>query len=343
VESTGAAKMFESVKAAMIGPAGMARWRRFRSKIVRLLQRDTGLRVISLLVAVALWAFVNASQRGAVESLRVPISYRSLPPGYVIVNQHPDFASVEVTGPRTLLSLLDPDRMAVRLNLSGVTVGAATLRIGPEMFNVPRQTVVTRVTPSVVALDIDRVVERTVTVHPALHGVPAVGYHVEKVDWSPQTVTIRGPSRFLAHIDRVHTAPIEIGELTSDLDTAADLVLPNDKVALEDAQAVTVKVAIAEVISEREFRSVPVDVRISDLSSKFRVDPGQVNVTVRGPQIKLSTLELKGLVYIEADGIQPGAHRLPVEVALPGGFELVRSTPEVVRLRMYRERRAAGG
>ena len=339
----GTAKMLETVKEAVIGPTRTARVRRLRSKLVRFLQRDVGLRLIAFVVAVGLWAFVNAGQRGAVESLRVPISYRSLPPGYVIVNQRPDFANVEVTGPRTLLSLLDPDRMTVRLNLSGVSAGPATVRIGPEMFNVPRQTEVTRVTPSLITLDIDRTIERTVAVHPALHGTPAEGYHVDKVEWSPQTVTLRGPSRFLAHIDRVHTAPIEIGELTSDLDTAAELIPPNDKVSLEDVHAVAVKITIGEVIGEREFHAVPVDVRASDVTSRFRVEPGQVNVTVRGPQLKLSTLELKGLVYVEADGVLPGAHRLPVEVSLPGGFQLVHATPEMVRLRMFRERRAAGG
>ena len=76
--------------------------------------------------------------------IRVPISYRALPAGLVIVNQRPDSVQIQVPGPRTLLSLLDPERMVLRLDFTGVTIGQASFKIGPEMFNVPRQTDVTQ-------------------------------------------------------------------------------------------------------------------------------------------------------------------------------------------------------
>ena len=75
--------------------------RRFRDS-------NLGLRVLAVALAVGLWIFVNAGERGSVESLTVPISYASLPPGMVIVNNPPTQVKIDVTGPRTLLSLLNP-------------------------------------------------------------------------------------------------------------------------------------------------------------------------------------------------------------------------------------------
>ncbi len=72
---------------------------------------------------------------------------------------------IQVTGPRTLLSLLAPDRLAVRLDLSGIGAGQASFRINPSMFDVPRQTTVTGISPSEVLLDIDRVQQREVPIH----------------------------------------------------------------------------------------------------------------------------------------------------------------------------------
>src|SRR5690349_23807567 len=86
----------------------------------RRLNKNVALRVLSLAIAVGLWIFVNAGQRSMIDELSVPVSYRRLPAGLVIVNHPPDFAKIQVTGPRTLLSLLDPDRLMVRLDLSGI-------------------------------------------------------------------------------------------------------------------------------------------------------------------------------------------------------------------------------
>ena len=61
----------------------------------------------------------------------------------------------------------------LRLDLSGVTVGQAVFKIGPEMFNVPRQTDVTRISPSQIVLDIDRIVDRQVPIHVSVQGQPA--------------------------------------------------------------------------------------------------------------------------------------------------------------------------
>src|SRR5690348_14221230 len=178
--------------------------------LVQRLRRNVGLRAISLLLAIGLWFFVNAGQRGALASMRVPISYRALPAGLVIVNQRPDFVQLEVRGPRTLLSLLDPDRLVLRLDLSGITLGQAVFKIGPEMFNVPRQTDVTRVSPSQILLDIDRITDRQVPIRVDVQGQPAAGYRVASVKTNPPVAVVRGPSRFVLHLDNVLTSPVEL-------------------------------------------------------------------------------------------------------------------------------------
>src|SRR5436309_10420692 len=82
--------------------------------------QNLGLRIISLLLAVGLWLFVNAGQHSSVESFNIPVSYRGLPPGFVITNEHPDFVKLQLSGPETLLSLVDPGRLMLKLDLSGV-------------------------------------------------------------------------------------------------------------------------------------------------------------------------------------------------------------------------------
>ncbi|HZO82785.1 MAG TPA: CdaR family protein [Candidatus Binataceae bacterium] len=314
---------------------------RLSALLVQRARRDFGLRVIALLLAIGLWAFVNAGQRGALVTLRVPVGYRLLPAGMVIVNQHPDFVQIEVRGPRTLLSLLDPDRLMLRLDLAGVGVGQAVFKIGPDMFNVPRQTDVTRVSPSEIVLDIDRIAERQSPIHLNLRGKPAAGYRITSVKAIPSEVTLRGPSRYLAQIDRVQSAPVDLTDAKSDVMQMVDLRAPREGVKIEGPTTIEALVAIGAVIANREFHGLTVGVR--DTDHKVKVDPQRVSVTVRGPLNQLSKLDLHGAVYVSADGAQPGAHRLAVQVALPDGIELVRASPENVKVLIYRARRATSG
>jgi YbbR domain-containing protein len=211
----------------------------------RRMRRNVGLRIISVLIAVGLWIFVNAGQRGAVETLSVPISYRSLTPGLMIVNHPPDFAKIEVAGPRTLLSLLDPERMTVKLDLAGLPAGHSDLKLSPTMFNVPRQTSVTRITPDEVHVDVDRIVTRELPVHLDVDGQPSPNHEVSAVEIRPSTVAVSGPSRYVMALQRVETEPLELKGESSDVEARLALLPPDGNVHLGAVSTLRKRLPIA--------------------------------------------------------------------------------------------------
>jgi YbbR domain-containing protein len=303
------------------------------------MRRNGGLRIISLLLALGLWFFVNAGEHGSQISLQVPVSYRGLPPGYLIVNPHPDSVQIRLSGPRTLLSLTDPSRLRLRLDLTGAVIGQTSFKIGPDSFPVLRQTSVESVSPSQIVLEIDRIVTREVPVHLVLAGKAAAGYKVDATEVAPATVKIRGPSKELARIEQVETEPLDLSSLGTDFTRSVTLDQPNGMLRVQPEE-VTARVTITAAITNREFQGVPVLVRDSDF--KFKVDPSRVNVILRGPALALSRLNLAaGSVYVEADGMTPGLHTATVQMALPDGIEVVRQSPQKVKLRISRERQPA--
>ncbi|MGH7924114.1 MAG: CdaR family protein [Candidatus Binatus sp.] len=301
----------------------------------RLRGGNLGLRVLALLLAIGLWIFVNAGERGSVETLSVPISYATLPEGMVIVNHPPTQVKIEVTGPRTLLSLLEPERLTLKIDLRSVQTGQSEYKIYPAMFNVGRNTSVTSISPDQVSLDVDRVVTRDVPVHLAVEDKVAPGYTISSVDITPPSVTIVGPGRYVTPLASVNTEPFDLKGLAADTDRSVDIAPPDASVGLSTGH-VDVKVKIAEAITDREFRAVNVEVKDSDF--KYRVEPKQATLTIRGPAVKLASLVPKGLAYVDAKGVAPGSHELPLQVALPDGMQLVRQSPDKVRLRMYHEK-----
>ena len=301
----------------------------------RLRGGDIGLRIFAVALAVGLWIFVNAGERGSVEALTVPISYASLPRGMVIVNHPPTQVKIEVTGPRTLLSLLDPERLALKIDLRSVAAGQSEYKIYPAMFNVGRNTAVTSISPDQLSLDIDRLITRDVPVHLAVQGKVDPGYTISAVDITPPSVTIVGPSRYVSPLTFVRTEPFDLRGLTSDTNRSLDIVPPDPSLGLSTGH-VEAKVNVTEAIADREFRAVDVEVKDSDF--KYRVEPKQATLTIRGPAVKLASLAPKGLAYVNAKGVAPGSHELPLQVTLPDGMQLVRRSPDKVRLRTYHEK-----
>lgn len=304
----------------------------------RLWVSNGGLRILALLLAVGLWIFVNTAEQRSVESLTVPISYRSLPAEMVIMNHPPEFVKIEIAGPRNILSLVDPQRLTLRLDLAGVAFGQSEFKVYPAMFNMPRGTNVTSISPDQLALDIDHVVSREVPVHLVVQGKVADGYQISSAEITPPSVMARGPSRFISQLVSIGTVPLDLHGLNADVERTLDIAAPNPEIGLSAGRA-QVKVSVSEMITDREFRAAEVLVKNSDF--KFRVDPKQATLTIRGPATRLAKLDPKTLAYVDADGLTPGSHELPLQVALPDGMQLVHQSPDKVRIRMYREKQTS--
>ncbi len=299
----------------------------------RLRDSNIGLRVLAVALAVGLWIFVNAGERGSVESLTVPISYSSLPQGMVIVNNPPTQVKIDVTGTRALLSVLDPERLTLKVDLRSFAIGQSEFKIYPAMFNVGRNTI-TSISPDQLSLDLDSLVTRDVPVHLAVEDKVAPGYVISSVDITPANVTVVGPSRYVSPLTSVQTEPFDLKGLASETSRSVEIVPPDPSLGLSTGH-VDVHVNVAEAIADREFHP---EVEVQNSDFKYRVVPKQATLTIRGPAIKLASLAPKGLAYVDADGLAPGSHELPLQVTLPLGMQLVRQSPDKVKLRMYREK-----
>jgi YbbR domain-containing protein len=313
---------------------GKLNYRSVVSASKRLRGSNMGLRILAVVLAVGLWIFVNSAERGSVEQLTVPISYGTLPTGMVIVNRPPTSVKVEVTGPRSLLSLLDPERLTLKIDLRNVAAGQSEFKVYPSMFNVGRNTAVTSISPDSLSLDIDSMVTRDVPVHLAVLDRVAPGYTISSVDITPPNVTVVGPSRYVAPLTSVNTEPFDLKGLTSDTNRKVEITPPDPSLGLSTGH-VEARVNVTQAITDREFRS---EVEVKDSDFKYRVEPKQATITIRGPAVKLASLAPKGLAFVDANGLAPGSHELPLQVTIPDGMQLMRQSPDKVRLRMYHEK-----
>jgi YbbR domain-containing protein len=316
------------VRLRLIRPAELKR--RYSPAALRdRFHQNLGLRIISLLLAVALWVFVNAGQHSSVESFNIPVSYRGLPPGFLITNQHPDFVKIQLSGPQTLLSLVDPSRLTLRLDLGGVGIGQASFKVGIDSFNVPRGTAVTSISPSQIVLDIDKIIVRDLPVHVVTNGTPADGYRIGSIEVTPSRVQVRAPSKEIANLEAVDTEAVDVTGLTTDIEHVAAITSAGGMMRVEPSE-VMVKIGLAPVIATKDFHGVPVIIRNTQYQSKL--EPSRVNLTLRGAKLELNKLDLSGVAFVDGDGVEPGTYNMPVQVQVPQGMELLHLWPYKIRV-----------
>ena len=334
-------KWFERVQQAAV-------WGRMRDALLdpdrlrQMLTRNFALKLLSLLIAFSLWFFVNFGERDSEESLKVPLELRNIPAHLMITSPRVDFIDVRVSGPRTLLGRVDPNRLSFGLDLNGVRPGPAVFRVDVASLNLPRGVQAVRINPSQVTLEMERVGHKAVPVRLRLNGKPPPDLQVGDTKVSPETVQVTGPASDVRDVAAVNTEPLDVSNATpGTIERELRLDPAGDYISFS-ANRVAAKVRIEEVQTTREFKGVVIAVH--NATVPYRVTPDRLRLTVRGPKRLLSNLELEpGAVYIDADGVPVGEHTVKPSVDLPAGLDVVSLDPAKVEFVLARGRRPGKG
>ena len=170
---------------------------------------NLGLKLLSIVLAVFLWAVVVGEQKVEV-TMNIPLEIRGLPRNLAMVNEPPDTLEIRVRGPKTLVSTLSPSEIVLERLPRNFVEGENIIPIRPEMVHVPRGIEVEDVTPHRVRVVLDTIVEREVEVSPRVEGMPADGYVVKRVTSSPARIRMAGPRSDLRRLTRIYTVPINL-------------------------------------------------------------------------------------------------------------------------------------
>jgi len=292
------------------------------------------LKLFSLTFAFGLWLLVNAGERDTEQTMLVPVELRNLSQQLVVVGQRPEFVDVRVSGPRTLLGRLSGKKIA--LDLTGVRPGPSSFRVNTELLNLPRGVKLLRVTPSVISLDIARMIKRIVPVRVDLIGKPPFGYETREIEISPSTVEVSGPAPQVERLQAIMTDVIDVSQLTQTVTRELGLQGVDGEFVSYNIERARVRVEVQEVVATREFRHLRVNVK----NAAFRLPPTPffVDVWIRGPQRIVDKMRLEdGEVFVDAGGQGPGEVMLPVTVLAPPGVEVLGTYPTNIELKLMAE------
>jgi YbbR domain-containing protein len=250
--------------------------------------------------------------------------------GFAAGDQSAEPATVSVTGPESLVALVDA--AVAEVNLTGLRIDFDdTLPLTPRDSHggeISRVTVTPQKARVKVAVD-QRDFTSAFVVTPNIRGTPAAGYNITGVTIDPPLVSLTGGADLLQQIDAVKgvtTEEISVADQRSDVVRQVGLQLPAG-VRIQGTDKVSVRIAISAAQGERSYAVVP---QVRNLGEGLAATPsqGSVNVTLSGDVPTLQALAPDSIsVTVDASNLGPGLYAAPVTVQAPAGTGVVRTDP----------------
>lgn len=204
---------------------------------------NLGLKLLSLCLAVFLWAVVLGEQKIEV-TVDEPLEME-IPPHLFVVNDPVDTVEVRLRGPKTLVTSLGPREVSLGELPVTLVEGENVIPIREETIRVPRGIEVVGVSPQRVRIVLEAASEREMEVHPRVEGSPPEGFVVRRVTAVPPRVRLVGPMSELRRITRLRTLPIRLTGQTASFSTRALLEPVGRRVRVENSAPIIVEVEIA--------------------------------------------------------------------------------------------------
>jgi YbbR domain-containing protein len=294
---------------------------------------NTGLKIVSVALAVLLWMMV-ASQRASVErGLRIPLELQNLPENLEMVEPPQEAVDVRVRGTADALSRITPGELVASVDLSAAQPGRRLFHLSPERVKAPFSVVVTQVTPSSLAIRFEPSATRIVPVVPAVEGEPAPGFIVGTTTADPATVEVVGPESVLRRVTEAITEPLWVGGAKSEMRSSVIVGVADEGVRLKTARTALVSVSIVPAPEERQLSAVAVRQRNLGAGLRARITPPIVSVRVRGTKEAVAKIRDTSVVaYVDLEGIGRGDYGLPVRLEPTAGVAVDQLDPTIVSI-----------
>lgn len=291
------------------------------------------LKILSLALAVTMWWLLMGEEKAEM-GIRVPLNLANLPPATIITNEVVHEINVRVSGTQNLIRGLPKMNTSINFDLSEIKIGRSEYQIFPEMIRLPRGLKVIGISPSIFDIELEPTIERTLPIEVTIVGEPAKGYKVSDIKPVPAMVKLEGARSELKDLKVVSTAAVEVSGMKDALEREVSLNLSSLHLNNVETNLVKVNIDIVERFIKKELSKIPVE--ILNTKRKYRLEPGNIDLTIMGPENQLENFPMDELrVYIDLNGLGPGRYRRRATIKIPERVSLLNSKPSWFEIRIY--------
>ncbi len=302
-------------------------------RIVRLLFHNLGYKLLSILLAVIVWAIIQGEQVQEVGT-EVHVTIH-VAPGYGVRGDLQRVKAATIRGPQAWLIEV-PQKLAADVFIPPGKLGRYRIRLSKDDVKNLNERLELVIHEPYIDLFVDRIGERTLPVKEVIHGSPPEGFAVENVTIEPKTVTVKGVRSDLLKLRYVYTEPIDVSGMQESHRNEVKLMNPGfgpNALGTEKAEAF---ILIGDGKSKKRFAQVPI--QLVGVVGKASVKPQTISVSVQaGPEVLAKLKKSDVTALVDAKDLEAGRYELDVQIKLPAGTRLIETQPERVMVSISKD------
>lgn len=192
-------------------------------------------KVVSLLLAVFLWAYIGSTKLGEIK-FKVPVEIKNLSRSLVISNMQRNFITVTLDGNKEDIKNVNVKNLKVFVNLDNPVIG--------ENVKYPIEVVKQQIPENIdyslssnrISITVEKKFYKKVKVIPIISGKLQSGYVMGNIRVKPEYLTISGPKSIVKNIESVKTKDLSIENETTNISKEVSIDKENFKnVEISDA------------------------------------------------------------------------------------------------------------
>lgn len=267
--------------------------------MIRLKWSNNSMMLLSVLLAILLWVYVNNVQNPVKEQeFRVTVETRGELPQGLTLSGLPKSVAVRVQGKNAQLSGIRPADFQAVVDLTNITEGETTR---PVQVTAPSGLQVVQVNPTRVTLTVERVIQKQLPLAVVVKGEPLSGHTALEPVVQPTAVLVRGPARVLKDLRSVK---LTVDITGTNQNVVQQLMIPLPPGVTSSPNRVKVLVPVTRALPSRLLPVVPrYTGSPADPYQVLRVFPQPATVQVYAPVEVLNNLESISTETIRIDGI----------------------------------------
>lgn len=308
-------------------------------KILEFLGTRNGMRLVSVVAAVAVWSVIRAATSNSTIVTDIPLTIQP-PPDWSVVDLSARTVDVAFLGTRDDLRYLNRELIKATVDARAQTDNKTFMvALGPANINAPGNARIDFIRPAVLSVRLDREIAKQVPVKVETQNLLPDGYEIEKIVVTPATVELSGPEQRLADIESVSTVPVDLDGRIRSINKRRLALAPGDSLAgvVMNPPAVTLDLAIVERSISSLFPDLPILPMLPPgRPVRIDVDPEVATLTVKGRPELMKNLTAEDLrLFVDATEVAgPEPAKLSIRAVLPNGVVLVRTEPVHATVRL---------
>ncbi len=207
--------------------------------VKKIFLEDWKAKLFSLFLAFIIWLLISLGEWSVYEvKITVPVNFKDLPHNITVFSASTTNVELFLRVPKKLEQEVKKTNPELNISLSEFKTGQIIVPIRKEdISNVPKGLEISRINPSSIVLNLDKLVEKFVPVEPLIQGKE----EREKIDVEPKRVRVLCPSALLPLLKTIPTEPVDIYELRKNKEISVPLLLPDPRLVLLDSKYIKIR------------------------------------------------------------------------------------------------------